>query len=51
MRIRSFEALLAGCTAAFGATAQLLDPIKNYCTRFDHQCKVLREILTVGCPS
>lgn len=38
MRIWSFEALVVGCIAAQGVTAQLLDPTKNYCCRFDHQC-------------
>lgn len=39
MRIRSPTAFIGGCIAACGLNAQLLDPIRNYCTRFDHQCK------------
>ena len=38
MRIQSLKALIAGCVVAQGANAQSLDPIKNYCFRFDHQC-------------
>ena len=39
MRMRSPTALIGGCIVACGSSAQLLDPISNYCTRFDHQCK------------
>lgn len=45
MRHPDWLALMNLATALLHADAQGLDPIKNLCARFDHQCKCCSEIL------